>query len=164
MNRGTGTGRRPADAGASSAVPTSRATLGVAAALMSIAAGCGSDDQLQRDDLSGSYTASRWVFVDDTSASNVIAAGGRLELTLDPDGSTAVEAVLPPDFTRSDTTLEESLAGRWKLRNDTVWLSELDGRVFLDGAPLVARRVPLSLRGEYPSVIVTLTPDEAGSR
>lgn len=165
MSPGTSRGRRrPAEAGGSGAALASGAAVGLAAALVSLAAGCGSDDRLERDDVSGSYAASRWVFVDDTSASNILAAGGELELTLQADGSTAGSAVIPPGFAGVDTTLQESLAGRWELRNDTVWLSELDGRVFLDSAPLAVRGRPLALRGEYPSVIVTFRPDGAPGR
>lgn len=164
MKSRAGERRRSGEAFPASPARPSEAALGLVAALASLAVACGGNDQLLPRDVSGAYTASRWVFVDDTSASNILAAGGRLELTLEEDGSTAGSAVIPPGFTSVDTTLEESLAGRWELRNDTVWLSELEGRVFLDSAPLAVRRVPLALTGEYPSVIVTLTPETAPER
>lgn len=127
-------------------------------------AGCAGEEGPGRQDVVGRYTASRWTVVEDSSVANALAHGGAVDLMLEDDGSTSGTALLPPEFTSSDTLLEPSLEGTWTFRNDSVHLSDLAGRVFLDSASLVVRRAPLRLRGQYYGLAVTLEPATEDAR
>lgn len=95
------------------------ATLGLALAV----AACGDDDDdgfnPTVDDVAGSYTATTFTATDGSNEVDLLALGASVTATLEADGTTTGQLVVPFAGENGET-LEEDLTGTWTLAGTTV--------------------------------------------
>lgn len=85
----------------------------------------------------GDYHARTFQIAADGESADMLAAGARIDLVLREDGSTQGRLLIP-GMDEDGGDMDESLAGTWTLRADTVRLQH-DADTFLRDMPLLAR-------------------------
>jgi hypothetical protein len=85
----------------------------------------------------GDYHARTFQIVADGESADLLAGGARIDLQLRADGSTDGRLLIP-GMDEDGGDMDESLAGTWTLRGDTVRLQHA-ADTFLRDMPLLAR-------------------------
>lgn len=118
-------------------------------ALVVALAGCDSSEPDTPPGAAGRYVATQF----SAGATDVLALGGAVEITLSDDGRTVGRLVLPPSLADGDET-EFSLAGTYRLNGDRVIFAQ-DADTFVRDATWTLSAG--MLRGSFQNITVVLT-------
>ena len=85
----------------------------------------GCKDVLEPDDLAGTYQAIDFVFSEGVEETDVLAAGGRLDLVLDASGNVSGTLFVPGPLTEDNMDFTADMAGTYEIQEDRITFTQI---------------------------------------
>jgi hypothetical protein len=127
----------------------------VALSLAVVLAGCGDDSfDPTVDNVAGIYSATTFTVTTVEGTVDVLAEGGSVTLTLDPDGTTTGR-LLVPEGGENGEDVDEDLAGTWGLDGNRVGFDQ-EADTFIGELDFTASEDRLTTEGTFTGETVNL--------
>lgn len=116
-------------------------------------------EPLEREDLVGSYTATRFMIAENGVQLDVLARNGELMLELDANGEATGRLFVPDGYSGGD--IDETLSGTWSFdETDEAVTARVDSEILVEEAVLEIlnedRPVELSLEDDFREYHITV--------
>ncbi len=106
------------------------------------------------DEVAGTYQATTFTFDGGSGATDLLAMGASVTITLAPDGTTSGR-ILVPGVGAGGENLDANLAGTWTLRSTTVTFDQA-ADTFMRDVPFTAEPSRLRAQGTFGEEVVVL--------